>query len=292
MKKILNLFYDLFKDYRFTIAFIVFIFLILLAILSIFSPYHPQRMYQVASGLPPSLNHLLGTNWLGQDVFWQLTFAIKNSLIIAIVTAFFSRIIAVIVGVVAGYRGGSIDRVLTTVGDTTMVLPFLIILITISMILKDWTNNFINLGLLLAFFSWAWDARVIRSQVLSLREREFVMVAVLSGMPTFRIVRKQLLPHVLPIVFTTFINNMAWAIGMEITLAYLGLGIDPTVPTIGTMLQTAIYRQALFMGLWWWLATPIVTAVLLFVALYWLSVSLSEYLDPRARFQRIGLRGQ
>lgn len=249
-------------------------------------------MYQVPSGLPPSLNHLLGTNWLGQDVFWQLTFAIKNSLIIAIVTAFFSRIIVVIVGIGAGYRGGSIDRVLTTVGDTTMVLPFLIILITISMILKDWTNNFINLGLLLAFFSWAWDARVIRSQVLSLREREFIMVAVLSGMPTFRIVRKQLLPHVLPIVFTTFINNMAWAIGMEITLSYLGLGIDPTVPTIGTMLQTAICRQALFMGLWWWLVTPIVTAVLLFVALYWLSVSLSEYLDSRARFQRIGLRGQ
>jgi len=247
-------------------------------------------MYQVTRGLSPSLQHPLGTNWLGQDVFWQLTFAIKNSLIIAIVAAFFSRIIAVVVGIVSGYKGGTTDRVLTTIGDTTMVLPFLIILIIISMILKDWTKHLSNLGLLLAFFSWAWDARVIRSQVLSLREREFILVSVLSGMSTFKIVRKQLLPHVLPIVFTTFINNMSWAIGMEITLAYLGLGIDPTVPTIGTMLQTAIYRQALFLGLWWWLATPIVTAILLFVALYWLSVSISEYLDPRARFQRIGLR--
>jgi peptide/nickel transport system permease protein len=283
-----NLIYDLFKDYRFVIAFLIICIFILLVILSFFSPYNPQRMYQVPSGLPPSFKYPLGTNWLGQDVFWQLTFAIKNSLIIALVTAFFSRIIAVIVGILAGYKGGTTDRVITTIGDTTMVLPFLIILIAISMILKDWTNNFFNLGILLAFFSWAWDARVIRSQVLSLREREFIKVAVLSGMPTIRIVRKQLLPHVLPIVFTTFINNMSWAIGMEITLAYLGLGIDPTVPTIGTMLQTAIYRQALFMGLWWWLLTPIVTAILLFVALYWISVSLSEYLDPRARFQRIG----
>lgn len=288
MKKLIGLFYDLFKDYRFTISFIIFLFLIILAILSFFSPYNPQRTYQVPSGLPPSKEYILGTNWLGQDVFWQLTFAVKNSLTIAIVTAFFSRIIAVIVGIFAGYKGGKTDRILTTIGDTTMVLPFLIILIIISMILKDWTNNFFNLGLLLAFFSWAWDARVIRSQILSLRERDFIKVAVLSGMPTMRIVRKQLLPHVLPIIFTTFINNMSWAIGMEITLAYLGLGIDPTIPTIGTMLQTAIYRQALFMGLWWWLATPIVTAILLFVALYWLSVSLSEYLDPRARFQRVG----
>jgi len=284
VRKLIGLFYDLLKDYRFTISFIIFLFLIILAILSFFSPYNPQR----TSGLPPSKNHILGTNWLGQDVFWQLTFAVKNSLTIAIVTAFFSRIIAVIVGIFAGYKGGKTDRILITVGDTTMVLPFLIILIIISMILKDWTNNFFNLGLLLAFFSWAWDARVIRSQILSLRERDFIKVAVLSGMPTMRIVRKQLLPHVLPIIFTTFINNMSWAIGMEITLAYLGLGIDPTIPTIGTMLQTAIYRQALFMGLWWWLATPIVTAILLFIALYWLSVSLSEYLDPRARFQRVG----
>jgi len=290
VRKIKAIFYDLFKDYRFIIAFIVVLLLTFLAILSIFSPYHPQRMYQVTRGLSPSLQHPLGTNWLGQDVFWQLTFAIKNSLIIAIVAAFFSRIIAVVVGIVSGYKGGTTDRVLTTIGDTTMVLPFLIILIIISMILKDWTKHLSNLGLLLAFFSWAWDARVIRSQVLSLREREFILVSVLSGMSTFKIVRKQLLPHVLPIVFTTFINNMSWAIGMEITLAYLGLGIDPTVPTIGTMLQTAIYRQALFLGLWWWLATPIVTAILLFVALYWLSVSISEYLDPRARFQRIGLR--
>ncbi len=289
MRKARGLFYDLFRDHRFAVAIVVLLSLLFLALLSFFSPYHPQRMYQVARGCPPSWEHILGTSWLGQDVFWQLTFAVRNSLIVAFVTSAISRVIALFVGMGAGYRGGTPDRVLMTIGDTTMVLPLLVVLVVISTILREWLRYLSNLGLLLAFFSWAWDARVIRSQILSLREREFTFVAVLSGMRTMRLVWKQYLPHILPIALTTFINNMSWAIGMEITLAYLGLGIDPTVPTIGTMLQAAIYRQALFLGLWWWLLTPIVAAILLFIALYWLSVSVSEYLDPRARFQRVGL---
>ncbi|MGB4692437.1 MAG: ABC transporter permease [Atribacterales bacterium] len=290
MKKLGSLFRDLTKDFRFTIAFVILLALLFLAILSFFSPYHPQRMYQVPRGRPPSWEHPLGTNWLGQDVFWQLTFAVRNSLLIAVITSLISRIIAIFVGMVAGYRGGLVDRILMIIGDTTMVLPSLVVLIVVSTILREWVRHLTNLGLLLAFFSWAWDARVIRSQVLSLREREFTFVAVLSGMRTTKLVLKQYLPHVLPVILTTLINNMSWAIGMEITLAYLGLGIDPTVPTIGTMLQTAIYRQALFLRLWWWLLTPIITSILLFIALYWLSVVVSEYLDPRTRFQRIGLR--
>ncbi len=290
MKKLRSLFRDLTKDFRFTIAFVILLALLFLAILSFFSPYHPQRMYQVPRGRPPSWEHPLGTNWLGQDVFWQLTFAVRNSLLIAVITSLISRIIAIFVGMVAGYRGGLVDRILMIIGDTTMVLPSLVVLIVVSTILREWVRHLTNLGLLLAFFSWAWDARVIRSQILSLREREFTFVAILSGMRTTKLVLKQYLPHVLPVILTTLINNMSWAIGMEITLAYLGLGIDPTVPTIGTMLQTAIYRQALFLRLWWWLLTPIITSILLFIALYWLSVVVSEYLDPRTRFQRIGLR--
>jgi peptide/nickel transport system permease protein len=290
MKKTGSLFRDLTKDSRFTIAFVILVVLIFLAILSCFSPYHPQRMYQVPRGQPPSLTNFLGTNWLGQDVFWQLTFAVRNSLLIALVASSISRVIAIFVGMGAGYRGGMADRILMTVGDTTMVLPILVVLILVSTILREWARYLTNLGLLLAFFSWAWDARVIRSQILSLREREFTFVAVLSGMRTIKLVLKQYLPYVLPVILSTLINNMSWAIGMEITLAYLGLGIDPTVPTIGTMLQTAIYRQALFLRLWWWLLTPIITGIFLFIALYWLSVVVSEYLDPRTRFQRIGFR--
>ncbi|MCS7241966.1 MAG: ABC transporter permease [Candidatus Caldatribacterium sp.] len=281
---------DLFQDYRFTAAFAICCVLLFLVALSFLSPYDPQRMYQTPRGRPPSFRHLLGTTWLGQDVFWQLTFAVRNSLLIALVASFVSRLIATLVGMVAGYKGGVTDRILMSLGDTTLVLPSLVVFILFSVILRDWVKNFVNLGLLLAFFAWAWDARVIRSQVLSLRERDFTFVAQLSGTRTLGLVTKEYLPFLFPIIFTTFINNMHWAIGMEIFLAYLGLGIDPTVPTIGTMLQAAIYRQAFFLGLWWWLITPIALALLVFIALYWLSSSLSEYLDPRTRIQRIGLQ--
>ncbi|MBS3888425.1 MAG: ABC transporter permease [Firmicutes bacterium] len=281
---------DLFKDYRFIIAFGVVLALLSLSLLSIFSPFDPQRALQVPRAQPPSWQYLLGTTWLGQDVFWQLTHAIRNTLAIALIASLTSRVIALLIGLVAGYRGGLVDRILMSAGDTTLVLPSLVILILASIFLREWLRDLVNLGLLLAFFAWAWDARVIRSQVLSLREREFTRVSILSGMGTFRLVVKQYLPFILPIAFTTLINNMSWAIGMEVTLAYLGLGIDPSVPTIGNMLQVAIFRQALFMGLWWWLLAPVGTALLLFVSLYLLSVSLSEYLDPKARVQRIGLR--
>ncbi len=285
----MRLLLDLLKDYRFFIGFVFICLLVFVAFLSFFSPYDPARTYQVQRGLPPSWEHLLGTTWLGQDVFWQLTFAVRNSLLIAFVASIISRIIATILGVIAGYRGGITDRVITSLGDTVMTLPIIVVLIIVASILRDWIKNMIALGFLLAFFAWPWDARVIRSQVLSLRERDFTFTALLCGLDTFELVTREYLPHLFPIIFTTFINNMSWAIGMEVTLAYLGLGLDPMrTPTIGNMLQVAIYRQAIFMGLWWWILTPVVTAILLFVSLYLLSLSLSEYLDPRMRAQRIG----
>lgn len=124
MRKSKSLFRDLTKDSRFTIAFVILLVLVSLAILSCFSPYHPQRMYQVPRGRPPSWTHPLGTNWLGQDVFWQLTFAVRNSLLIAIVASSISRVIAILVGMGAGYRGGVIDRILMTAGDTTMGVTY------------------------------------------------------------------------------------------------------------------------------------------------------------------------
>jgi peptide/nickel transport system permease protein len=147
--------------------------------------------------------------------------------------------------------------------------------------------NVTSLGLLLATFGWAWDARLIRSQILSLREREFTKTAVLSGANTLQLVFNEYMPYSTPLIFSTLINNMAWAIGLEITLAILGL-LDLAIPTLGTMLYWAINYQAVLLGRWWWVLTPIVLATFLFIALYWLSVSISEYLDPRKRIQRVG----
>jgi peptide/nickel transport system permease protein len=99
---------------------------------------------------------------------------------------------------------------------------------------------------------------------------------------------REYLPFVVPLIFATIINNMAWAVGMEITLSILGLS-NLEIPTLGTMLYWAIGYQAMLLGIWWWLFTPVVISVLLFVSLYLLSVSISEYLDPRTRIQRIGM---
>ncbi|MCS7239635.1 MAG: ABC transporter permease [Candidatus Bipolaricaulota bacterium] len=279
---------DLFRDYRFAVSFAVLFGLVSLAICSAFSPYDPRRWYQVPRDQPPSSKYVLGTNSKGQDVFWEATFAIRNSLVFSLIAASLSRAIAILLGLIAGYLGGWPDRTLTFLTDTFLVMPLFLFIVLLSMLLKGRLTLGI-LGVLLGFFGWAWDARVIRSQVLSLREREFTKTALLSGMPTLRLVTKEYIPHVLPIIFSTLINNMSWAIGMEITLAILGL-LKMDIPTLGVMLRWAISYQALLLGYWWWYLTPTVLSILLFISLYWLSASVSEYLDPRSRLQRVGVR--
>jgi len=277
---------DLFKDYRFALSFCVLSLLLMLALLSIFSPYDPTQWGVVPRDLRPSWKHILGTDSNGQDIFWQATFAVRNSLIISVIAGSVSRVIAVIIGMVAGYRGRGTDRVLMFISDSLLVIPLFLIIVMMAMLVRA-SMNLVTLGLLLAFFGWAWDARVIRSLILTLREREFTQTAVLSGTGTLRLVLNEYMPFATPLIFSTLINNMSWAIGLEMTLAILGL-ISMEIPTLGTMLQWAINYQAILLGRWWWILTPIVLAVLLFVALYWLSVSISEYLDPRSRIQRVG----
>jgi peptide/nickel transport system permease protein len=277
---------DLFKDYRFCFSFSALVIILILAFLSIFSPYDPTLWNVVPRDLRPSAKYLLGTDSNGQDIFWQATFAVRNSLIISLIAALISRVIAILVGMVAGYKRGNTDRVLMFISDGLLVIPLFLILVMLAMMVRKYMN-LVVLGLMLSFFGWAWDARTIRSIILSLREREFTQTAVLSGTGTVRLVLNEYMPFAMPFVFSTLINNISWAIGLEITLAFLGL-VNLNIPTLGTMLNWAITYQAMFLGRWWWVLTPVVLSVFLFIALYWLSVSISEYLDPRTRIQRVG----
>jgi len=279
---------DLFKDYRFAAGFVLLCILTFLVITSFFSPYDPIKWLQVPRDRPPSWSHLLGTNSKGQDVFWEATFSIRNSLIIALIAGFISRIIAVLVGFVAGYKGGITDRILMGISDGLLVIPLFLVLVLVAMLLRE-SLTLVSTGLLLAFFGWAWDARTIRSQILSLREREFTQTSLLSGNGTLSLVTKEYFPLTIPLIFSTLINNIAWAIGMEIVLAILGL-VRLDIPTLGTTLQWAITYQSMLLGHWWWILTPVVLTIVLLVALYWFSVSVSEYLDPRMRIQRIGAK--
>jgi peptide/nickel transport system permease protein len=281
-----KVFRDLFRDYRFAVSFCVLCALLIFACLSFFAPYDPTLWNVVPRDLRPSREHLLGTDSNGQDIFWTASFAVRNSLIVAVIAGVVSRIIAVLFGMIAGYKGGNTDRVLMFISDSLLVIPLFLIIVLMAMLVRE-SMNLITLGLLLALFGWAWDARVIRSLILSLRTREFTQTAILSGARTLPLVLNEYMPYATPLVFSTLINNMAWAIGLEMTLAILGL-TNVLIPTLGTMLYWAINYHAILLGRWWWVLTPVVLSVLLFVALYWMSVSVSEYLDPRMRVQRVG----
>lgn len=277
---------DLFKDYRFALSFSVLVIIVAMAFLSFFSPYDPTLWHVVPRDLRPSAEFILGTDSNGQDIFWQATHAVRNSLIISLISGLVSRMIAILVGMIAGYKGGTVDRALMFISDSLLVVPLFLIFVMLAMLVRQ-HMNLVVLGLMLAVFGWAWDARLIRSTVLSLREREFTMTAILSGTGTLRLVLNEYIPFATPLIFSTLINNMAWAIGLEITLAILGL-VNLNIPTLGTMLNWALFYQSILLGRWWWILTPVTLSLFVFIALYWLSVSISEYLDPRTRIQRVG----
>ena len=131
---------DLFRDYRFTFSSIVLVVIVAMAILSFFSPYDPTLWNVVPRDLKPSGQYLLGTDSNGQDIFWQATFAVRNSLIISLISGLVSRMIAIVVGMVAGYKGGSIDRVLMFLGDSLLVVPLFLIMVMFAMMVREHMN--------------------------------------------------------------------------------------------------------------------------------------------------------
>jgi peptide/nickel transport system permease protein len=271
---------------EFRIGLVLVSIVVVMAGLSFVSPYPPGDVYVVPPDVPPSTAYWLGTTSRGQDVFWQLTFAIRNTLSFGIMVAVLSRIIALVVGLLAGYSGGWIDRVLMSINDTFIIIPLFPILILFYFVLRD-TMSTPLLATIMACLGWAYDARLIRSVALSLKTREFTQTSIFSGMKTHEILAREHLPYVLPIVFSTTMNNMNWSIGIEVTLAVLGF-TDINAPTIGGMIYWANQHTALVAGIWWWIAFPIALVVMTFVGLFLLAVSMNEYIDPRSRLARMG----
>ena len=260
-----------------------------MASLSFVSPYSPIDTFVVAPDLPPTLAHPFGTTSRGQDVFWHLTFAIRNTLAFGIIVAAVSRVLSLTIGLLSGYKGGWVDRVLMSVNDTFIVIPLFPILVLFYFVMRDrmsWTA----LALIMALLGWAYDARLIRSLAMSLKTREFTHTAVFSGMSTREILVREHLPYVMPIVFSTTMNNMNWSIGLEVTLSVLGF-TDINSPTIGGMIYWANQHTAMVAGVWWWIAFPVILIVMLFIGLFLLAVSMNEHIDPRSRLQRMGAGG-
>ena len=257
-----------------------------MALLSFASPYAPLDTFVVAPDVPPSWQHPFGTTSRGQDVFWQLTFAIRNTLSFGILVAVLSRFLSLLVGLLAGYMGGWIDRVLMAINDTFIAIPLFPILVLFYFVLRD-AMSWSALALIMALLGWAYDARLIRALALSLKSREFTYTGVFSGMTTRELLLREHLPYVMPIVFATTMNNMNWSIGLEVTLSVLGF-TDINSPTVGGMIYWANQHTALVAGVWWWIAFPVALVVLLFIGLFLLAVSMNEHIDPRSRLRRMG----
>lgn len=268
-------------------AILLFV-LLALAALSTHSPYAADARRVVPQDRPPSLQFPFGTTTLGQDVFWLTTFAIRNSLFIATLAVIIGRSIAVMLGSFSGYVGGPIDRVLSSFTDSFIVIPRLPLLILISFMIRG-SLNMISLAVLLGLLDWAWPSKRYRAQVLSLREEEFTRTATYSGMGSVKVILREHLPFLIPFLMADAVSGFLFAIGMEITLSILGLS-DLAMPTIGTMIYWANYYQVLLAKHLWWIGAPLVSSVVLVVALYLLSTSLGTYLDPRTRLKNLGVR--
>ena len=261
-------------------------FVVLVAAASFFSPYPAADSFVVPPDMPPSWPHVLGTNSRGQDVFWQLSFAIRNTLLFGFSVAILSRLISLMVGLVAGYAGGMVDRVLMSINDSFIVIPLFPILVLFYFVMRE-RMSWAWLALAMAALGWAYDARLIRSVALSLRTREFTQTSIFSGMSMRQILVEEHLPYVLPIVFSTTMNNINWSIGLEVTLSVLGF-TNVDTPTIGMMIYWANQHTAMVAGIWWWIAFPVALVVMTFIGLFLLAVSMNEYIDPRSRLARMG----
>ena len=283
-----SVFRDLIRyNVEFAIGTVLVGFIVIFSLLSFVSPYSPTDIYNVAPDRPPSAEHWFGTNSRGQDLFWQLTFAFRNTLVFGVIVAVLSRFISIGVGLAAGYLGGWVDRVLMFITDIFVAIPIFPILILFYFVLRNDLDIF-TLALVMACLGWPFDARLIRSVALGLRSREFTRQAVFAGMSPRKIMLEEHLPYVMPIVFSTAMANMIWSIGYQVTLAVLGF-TNINDPTVGTMIYWANSHSALVVGVWWWILIPVILIVIAFLGLFLLAISLNEYIDPRSRLRRMGV---
>jgi len=229
--------------------------------------------------LPPSLEHPLGTDDVGRDLFTVMIAAIPLALEVGLLAGAVGLGLGILLGFLAGYLGGTVDNIIRGVVDTLLTVPGLIVLVTIAASIKSALSVEV-MALVVASLAWMWPTRTIRSQVLTLRERAYVKMAKLNGLNTLEIIWKELMPNLLPYLGASYVGAVASAILASIGLEALGLG-PQNDPTIGMTIYWAISFNALIRGVWWWWFPPIFFVVILFIGLFLLSAGLDEIANPR-----------
>lgn len=225
---------------------------------------------------------ILGVDYFGADIFSQLVYGSQISIMIGILSALLTTVIGIIVGVVAGYVGGVVDEVLMRGVDIFLCLPALQILIVLVFFFG---RNIFYVVLLLAVFGWQGLARVIRSQVLALREMPFVEAAKAAGGSRSYIMLRHIVPNIFPVAFASLVLTVPTAIITEAALSFIGMG-DPRLPSWGRMLNLA-FRWGGFTRLaWWWIVPPGLAITFLSLSFVFIGHALDEVLNPRLRRRR------
>ena len=236
--------------------------LILLAIFApLISPYNPQAIDVDNILSPPSRTHILGTDSLGRDLFSRMVYGARVSLEVGLVAVGVSLIIGVLFGSLAGYWGGRVDSLIMRFVDIMLCFPTFFLLITMVAFLKA---TVFNIMLIIGLTSWMGLARLVRAEVLSIKERDFVRYAKAMGAGNFKIISRHILPHTLPPVLVAAILGMGGAILTESALSFLGLGVQPPTPSWGNILMEG--KAVIDIG--WWLTLFPGLAILLAVLGY------------------------
>jgi len=243
------------------------------------APYDPDA-FGPAIMAPPSAQHWLGTTNLGQDILSQLLVGTRGVMIVGFLAGGIATVLAVIVGVTAGYVGGVTDEVLSALANVFLVIPALPLVIIIAGQLPD--GGPVAIALIIAITGWAWGSRILRAQTLSLRRRDFVEAARANGESLWRIIGFEILPNLTAIIASSFVGTVIFATLSQIALAFIGV-TSISEWNWGTILFWAQSNQALARGAWWWFVPAGLCIALLGMALTLINFGIDEFVNPRLR---------
>lgn len=261
----------------------IIVFFTLMAVLADWiAPYNPYELVGPPY-TPPNERFILGTNDVGQDIFSEFIYGSRVSLYVGLTAPLISSAVGTVLGLLSGYLGGFVDELVVGAVDVMLALPSLPLIIILAAYLGPSLNNIITV---LAVFGWPGFTRIVRSQVLSLRERPYVEAARAAGAGSLRIMFRHILPHVVPLVIAHVILSATSAILTEAGLSFLGLG-DPTVKSWGQILRRAQVGHALHQGLWLWVFVPGLAIALLGAGFTLLGIAIEERVNPRLRRTRV-----
>lgn len=228
----------------------------------------------------PSAENWLGTDNFGRDVFTQLMYGTRTSLIIGLVAGSVATLIGLVLGTLAGFRGGATEEGIMSFTNVVITIPSIVILILLSIAINK--RSILILGFIIGITSWPWTARAVRAQASSLRAREHVDVARLSGASTASLILLEILPFMLSYVVMAFVLQLSSGILQEASLSMLGLGPSNTI-SLGIMLQWALLWESVRTGAWWAFIPPALMLTLIAFSLLLLQSSIDEIFNPRLR---------